>query len=121
MLRLSTLRRLLLAYLGFRFAEFGVWVGLAASAYEAGGVGEATAVMLAQLLPAGPDVERFVDAAEAIAQAMPERALAVGGSEGSNRERLLRSARAWAESLFGTAIGDAEAGDAEAVGATAAA
>ena len=56
-------------------------------------------------------VERFVDAAEAIAQAMPERALAVGGSEGSNRERLLRSARAWAESLFGTAIGDAEAGD----------
>lgn len=46
------LRRLLCAYLGFRIAEFGVWIGLAAAAYAVGGVTEATAVMLLQLAPA---------------------------------------------------------------------
>ncbi|MFZ4519599.1 MAG: hypothetical protein ACOYOP_14510 [Microthrixaceae bacterium] len=49
---MGILRRLLAAYLGFRIAEFGVWIGLAAAAYTAGGVREATAVMVLQLAPA---------------------------------------------------------------------
>lgn len=49
---MGTLRRLLAAYLGFRIAEFGVWIGLATAAYAAGGVREATGVMVLQLLPA---------------------------------------------------------------------
>lgn len=43
---------LLGAYAGFRVAEFGVWVTLAAAAYAAGGVREATLLMLVQLVPA---------------------------------------------------------------------
>lgn len=46
------LRRLSLAAAGFRVAELGVWIALTAYAYTAGGVGEASAVMVAQLAPA---------------------------------------------------------------------
>ncbi len=51
-LRARDLRRLVLSYLGVRIGEFGVWIALAAEAYRLGGVGEATAVMVAQLAPA---------------------------------------------------------------------
>jgi MFS family permease len=50
--RNRSLRRLCLAVAGFRFAEIGVWIALTAYAYSAGGVGEASAVMVAQLVPA---------------------------------------------------------------------
>jgi len=46
------LRRLCLASAGFRTAELGVWVALLAYAYTAGGVREASAVTVAQLVPA---------------------------------------------------------------------
>src|ERR1700681_17545 len=46
------LRRLCLASAGFRTAELGVWVALIAYAYTAGGVREASAVTVAQLVPA---------------------------------------------------------------------
>ncbi len=46
------LRRLCLAVAGFRLAELGVWIAITAYAYAAGGVGEASAVMIAQLIPA---------------------------------------------------------------------
>ena len=48
----GSLRRLCLANAGFRLAELGVWIALTAYAYKAGGVGEASAVMVAQLVPA---------------------------------------------------------------------
>jgi hypothetical protein len=50
--RNGALRRLGLAGAGFRLAELGVWIGLTAYAYTAGGVREASAVMVAQLVPA---------------------------------------------------------------------
>lgn len=50
--RQSTLRRLCLAIFGFRAAELAVWIALAAYAYTAGGVGEASAVVVAELVPA---------------------------------------------------------------------
>ena len=50
--RNPSLRRLCLAYGGFRLAELGVWIALAAYAYSAGGVREASAVTVAQLVPA---------------------------------------------------------------------
>jgi len=46
------LRRLCLASAGFRSAELGVWVALIAYSYAAGGVREASAVTVAQLVPA---------------------------------------------------------------------
>ena len=45
-------RRLAVAFAGFKFAEMAVWVGLAAFAYGRGGVDEAAAIMVGQLLPA---------------------------------------------------------------------
>ena len=56
------LRRLLCAYLAFRIAEFGVWIGLAAAAYTFGGVREATVVMLVQLVPAALVASRMSEA-----------------------------------------------------------
>ena len=50
--RNAALRRLSLAYAGFRLAELGVWIALIAYAYTAGGVREASAVTVAQLVPA---------------------------------------------------------------------
>jgi hypothetical protein len=50
--RSRRLRRLCLASGGFRTAELGVWVALIAYAYTAGGVREASAVTVAQLVPA---------------------------------------------------------------------
>ena len=52
MWRNRSLRRLCLASAGFRLAELGVWIASTAYAYQAGGVGEASAVMVAQLVPA---------------------------------------------------------------------
>ncbi len=46
------LRRLCLATFGFRVAELGVWIALTAYAYTAGGVREASAVMVLELVPA---------------------------------------------------------------------
>ena len=46
------LRRLCLATAGFRMAELGVWISLAAYAYTAGGVREASGVTVLQLVPA---------------------------------------------------------------------
>jgi hypothetical protein len=50
--RKRSLRRLCLAVMGFRLAELAVWIALTAYAYGAGGVGEASAVTIAQLIPA---------------------------------------------------------------------
>ena len=50
--RNAPLRRLGIANAGFRMAELGVWIALTAYAYTAGGVREASAVMVAQLVPA---------------------------------------------------------------------
>jgi hypothetical protein len=50
--RRSSLRSLCLAMFGFRTAELAVWIALAAYAYTAGGVGEASAVVVAELVPA---------------------------------------------------------------------
>ena len=50
--RSRSLRRLCLAYAGFRVAELGAWTALTAYAYTAGGVREASTVMVAQLVPA---------------------------------------------------------------------
>jgi MFS family permease len=50
--RRHVLRRLCLALFGFRVAELGVWIALTAYAYSAGGVGEASAVVVAELVPA---------------------------------------------------------------------
>ena len=50
--RQHSLRRLCLATFGFRVAELAVWISLAAYAYSAGGVGEASAVVVAELVPA---------------------------------------------------------------------
>src|SRR5436190_14788876 len=50
--RRRSLRRLCLAIFGFRVAELGVWIALTAYAYSAGGVGEASAVVVAELVPA---------------------------------------------------------------------
>ena len=50
--RRHSLRRLCLAIFGFRVAELGVWIALTAYAYSAGGVGEASAVVVAELVPA---------------------------------------------------------------------
>ena len=46
--RNPALRRLCIAGAGFRLAELGVWVALTAYAYSAGGVREASAVMVAR-------------------------------------------------------------------------
>ncbi len=43
---------LCLAIFGFRAAELAVWIALAAYAYTAGGVAEASAVVVAELIPA---------------------------------------------------------------------
>jgi Cyclic nucleotide-binding domain len=50
--RKAPLRRLCLASGGFRLAELGVWIALTAYAYTAGGVREASLVMVAELVPA---------------------------------------------------------------------
>src|SRR3954454_5231056 len=50
--RQHSLRRLCLAMFGFRVAELAVWISLTAYAYTAGGVGEASAVVVAELIPA---------------------------------------------------------------------
>ena len=50
--RKRSLRRLGLAVAGFRLAELAVWIALAAYAYGAGGVSEASAVTVAELVPA---------------------------------------------------------------------
>jgi len=50
--RNGSLRRLCLAVAGFRLAEIAVWIAITAYAYAAGGVGEASAVTIAQLVPA---------------------------------------------------------------------
>jgi MFS family permease len=50
--RHHSLRRLCLAIFGFRVAELAVWISLTAYAYSAGGVGEASAVIVAELVPA---------------------------------------------------------------------
>lgn len=50
--RQHSLRRLCLASFGFRLAELAVWIALTAYAYSAGGVGEASAVVVAELVPA---------------------------------------------------------------------
>ena len=50
--RRHSLRRLCLACFGFRVAELAVWIALTAYAYTAGGVGEASAVVVAELVPA---------------------------------------------------------------------
>ncbi|MDQ1479205.1 MAG: hypothetical protein QOI44_66 [Actinomycetota bacterium] len=50
--RQHSLRRLCLAMFGFRVAELAVWIALTAYAYSAGGVGEASAVVVAELIPA---------------------------------------------------------------------
>ena len=50
--RNRSLRRLCLAVAGFKLAELGVWIALAAYAYAIGGVREASAVTVAQLVPA---------------------------------------------------------------------
>jgi hypothetical protein len=50
--RSRSLRRLCLASAGFRSAELGVWIALIAYGYTAGGVREASAVTVAQLVPA---------------------------------------------------------------------
>jgi Cyclic nucleotide-binding domain/Major Facilitator Superfamily len=50
--RNHSLRRLCLAVAGFRLAELGVWIALTAYAYAAGGVREASAVTIVQLVPA---------------------------------------------------------------------
>ena len=47
-----SLRRLCLALGGFRLAELGAWIALTAYAYEAGGVREASALLVVQLVPA---------------------------------------------------------------------
>lgn len=50
--RKPAVRRLCLATGGFRAAELGVWIALIAYVYTAGGVREASAVTVAQLIPA---------------------------------------------------------------------
>src|SRR4051794_7461119 len=50
--RQRSLRRLCVALFGFRAAELAVWIALAAYAYTAGGVDEASAVIVAELVPA---------------------------------------------------------------------
>ena len=50
--RNPSLRRLCLSTAGFRLAELGAWIAITAYAYAAGGVGEASLVMIAQLVPA---------------------------------------------------------------------
>lgn len=51
-LRARGIPRILIAFGTFRAAEFGVWIATTAVAFEFGGVREATAVLVAQLLPA---------------------------------------------------------------------
>jgi hypothetical protein len=50
--RNTALRRLCLAAAGFRMSELAVWTALIAYAYSVGGVREASAIMVAQLVPA---------------------------------------------------------------------
>ena len=50
--RRHSLRRLCLATFGFRLSELAVWIALTAYAYTAGGVGEASGVVVAELVPA---------------------------------------------------------------------
>src|SRR6267154_1627168 len=50
--RQRSLRRLCLATFGFRLSELAVWIALTAYAYTAGGVGEASTVVVAELVPA---------------------------------------------------------------------
>ncbi len=50
--RNAALRRLCFATAGFRLAELAVWIALIAYAYNVGGVREASAVTVAQLVPA---------------------------------------------------------------------
>src|SRR5262245_22411099 len=50
--RTRAVRRLLVVFGAFRAAEFGVWIATTAVAFERGGVRQATAVVIAQLVPA---------------------------------------------------------------------
>jgi hypothetical protein len=53
-------------------------------------------------------VERFVDAAEAVAQSLPAEALGRAGGEGERPARLAAAARAWGEAMFRRALAEDE-------------
>jgi hypothetical protein len=53
-------------------------------------------------------VERFVDAAEAVAQSLPAEALGRAGGEGERPARLAAAARAWGEAMFRRALTEDE-------------
>ncbi len=53
-------------------------------------------------------VERFVDAAERVAQSVPADALARAGGEGDVPARLASAARAWGESMFRRVLAEPE-------------
>ena len=58
------IRRVELAYAGFKLAEYGVWVSVLVYAYERGGTAAAALLAVAQLLPAAtlaPILARRID------------------------------------------------------------